>query len=207
MEMEPEEKAEESKRLTIAEWEEIKTLWELGEVTLADLSDRFGISISAVSQGLKRRGATRGSRAREVASAVAEKAITAAVESSFASGKLQKIEDTKRQQYDWTTFIGKATMTALAKAQKDGRAFSTEMQNLKALRIAAVTVGDVMRQRYEILGISEEIEQGAIPVLEIIGMDDERIKNIREAQDLGDDDLLPSLDAELEEIIEDGSGP
>ena len=198
-----EKKTDEGRRLTPAQWEEIKTLWELGEVTLADLSARFGISNSALSQGLKRRGATRASRAREVASAIAEKAITSAAESSFGATKHQRIEETKRQHYEWSMFVAKAGMSRLAAAQKDGRPFSTEHANLKALRLTSAILKDTLDQRYQILDVQNEIEDGALPVLEIVGMDEERIHQIREAQDLGDDDLLPSLDPELEEIIED----
>ena len=198
-----EKKAKETKRLSPVQWEEIKTLWELGEVTLSELSDRYGISNSALSQGLKHRGATRGSRAKELAKVVEKKAAEAVAEIPFSATKQQRIEQTKRQHYEWSEFIGKATMGRLALAQRESRPFSSEMHNLKALRVAAVTVGDVLKQRYHILDVENQVEEGALPILEIVGMDDDRIKAIRETQDLGDDDLLPTLDPDLEEIIED----
>lgn len=52
-----------SKRLKESEWIVISSLWERGEVTLKELSEKFGISEPALSQGLKRRGVKRGSKA------------------------------------------------------------------------------------------------------------------------------------------------
>lgn len=65
MSLEKEEKPikEESKRLKESEWIIVSSLWESGEVNLKELSERFCISESALSQGLKRRGIKRGAKA------------------------------------------------------------------------------------------------------------------------------------------------
>jgi hypothetical protein len=54
------------KRLSATEWATIVTLAERGEKNLRELSEQFGVSISAISKGLKSRGITMGSRLSEV---------------------------------------------------------------------------------------------------------------------------------------------
>lgn len=71
--MKKEEKKIETGRLKESDWLVIVALWERGEVTLQELSDKFGTSKPALSQGLKKRGAVRGSKAYLGAKKITEK--------------------------------------------------------------------------------------------------------------------------------------
>lgn len=73
MEKETETTETSSKRLKDSDWIVVVALWERGEVTLSELSDKFGVSKAALSQGLKRRGAIRGSKAHMGHKKIADK--------------------------------------------------------------------------------------------------------------------------------------
>src|SRR4051812_21461934 len=85
------------KFLTPAQWAEIVALWELGEVTLDELSSRFEISPGGISKGLKKRGATKGSRAKEIADRVTKTVLKAHEDEalSAAEERQRKINETK----------------------------------------------------------------------------------------------------------------
>jgi hypothetical protein len=59
------------KRLAAAEWAEARGLWETGEATLEELSLRFGITERALQAHFRKHSTIKGSKAKEVAAALA----------------------------------------------------------------------------------------------------------------------------------------
>lgn len=54
-------------RLNPSKWAEVDALWELGDVTLPELSDRFDVSTRALQAHFEKNGVVKGSKARELA--------------------------------------------------------------------------------------------------------------------------------------------
>lgn len=90
-----------NRRLTEAEWAEMRELYELGKAQLVDLADQYGVSRQAIHARFKAHGVVKGSRAGEVASAVnkaatgAPSAAGAAVLDRFTDKKGEWIEETR----------------------------------------------------------------------------------------------------------------
>lgn len=178
------------KQLTPAQWAEVVTLWELGEVKLEDLSTRFGISISGLSKGLKARGVTRGSRAHEVAAAVKKTVIAAREEDALTDEqeRQRKIKETRAQHYDWAKGLAQQVMASFAKAQKAGDPFSTEMGNIKVLRQGLAALEIARRERFAVLNADDDLGEGELPTLPIEDLTEEEIKRIQNSD--GNDDLI-----------------
>src|SRR5690242_2181708 len=62
-------------RLKPSAWAEIEALWQAGEVTLAELSDRFGVSPRAIQTHAKKHGIIRGEKTAALAAAVREEVL------------------------------------------------------------------------------------------------------------------------------------
>lgn len=107
-------KEEVGKRLKESDWIVIVALWERGEVTLSELSDRFGISKPALSQGLKRRKAVRGSKAH-----IATKKIQEKVEAEKEK-LVEDIYNFKKRFIGYGNFLADTAMTIVKEAKAPG---------------------------------------------------------------------------------------
>lgn len=103
-----------SKRLRESEWLVVTNLWEMGDVTLKELSEKFKVSEAALSQGLKRRGIKRGSKAH-----LAFKEIE--MKSKEEREKLiEDIYNFKKRFLRYGDFLMTLTMNEITDAKKGG---------------------------------------------------------------------------------------
>jgi hypothetical protein len=58
--------------LTPSQWAEIRALWETGETTLNELSERYGVTTRTLQAHFAKQKAVKGSKAKEIAAAVTE---------------------------------------------------------------------------------------------------------------------------------------
>ncbi|KAA5604422.1 hypothetical protein F1188_16315 [Roseospira marina] len=189
-ETEPGEKKT-GRKLTPAQWALAVEKWELGAVRLADLSAEFGISETALSLGLKSRGATKGRRAaehaRSVSEAVSEAVRETAVKDALDGAELRKkrINDTKKEHYEWSAALSKLAMSRVLKAQKDGTPLSDAEGDLKAIRNAMEIIARGRQERWEILDVPSDIDMAELPELVIRDLTDNEVDELRR-QDEGD---------------------
>jgi DNA-binding transcriptional regulator GbsR (MarR family) len=168
----------EKKGMTEAEWAEAGALWELGEVTLGELSTRFGISRQGMSQGLKKRGVVKNSKARELATVVRSTVVAAVTDQAsetagkFARQRSARIDETKEQHYKWMEVLGRLVMNEFFEAKKANRPFSTADANIRALERAISAIGKAGVMRLELLDANkyEPVEElPELPVKEAVG--------------------------------------
>ncbi|MDX5412769.1 MAG: MarR family transcriptional regulator [Rhodobacterales bacterium] len=145
----------ESKRLSPAEWEALKLLWEYGNHTLADLSEKFGIRKDSIHDRLKRDGVQKGARAHEVGSMVADAENEEIARQAAETSK--RIHATKNDHYNWAEAIGKLVMQELLDAKKTNKPVGLKNDNLSALNKAAKTLETIRKERYTILGLDTEL--------------------------------------------------
>lgn len=197
-----EEKTE--KRLTPAEWEEATTLYELGECTIVDLSNRFGISASAFSQKFRKNGVIKGSRRAEIAKKIEEKVKESAADAagSFASARRTRIEETKTQSYQTQTMIHALTHQIMLEAKKASKPFATIVNDLKALRLASAIIATTRQERYALLNADEDLDQNELPILRF---EDLTADEIEAFQNIDEDDglLAKRQKSEEEDIIQE----
>ena len=180
-------------RLTPAEWEQIVTLWELGMVTLPELSRRYPITEEGLRQGLKKRGAKKGSRSHEVGDAIVE------ATKADAQKRLEKIAETKERYLDYTDIISKLTMKEVSEAVKGRVPLGTKKENITALQKAANTLARMRAEAYDLLGLNDEnANDEELPELAITEYTPEELENIRRGFEVVEDDDLDDEIGEFE---------
>jgi len=201
MSTEPEETGSEdekkSKRLTPAEWAEIRNLYEMGMMKAKDLAEKYGVSRSAISQYFTKHGVTWNSRKEEMEKKVEESVIT------FAMKRKQRIEETKTQTYELDAAINAFSRKLLADAIKGSIPLSTREKELKALHKLAV-VNTLTRQgRYAVLDAEREIDEAELPEIRIRDLSKEEIERLREKDEDELEDLL-SIGGDDDEVVDEG---
>jgi hypothetical protein len=168
-----------SKRLKESEWIVISSLWERGEVNLKDLSEKFGISEAALSQGLKRRGIKKGSKAH-----IAYKEI----EAKSKEEREKLIEDIykfKKRFIQYGDFLMNMAMNAITEAKKDKKPLITTKPDLDAIFAATKIYKTVRNDMFHLYDLynpdtapNEELEFN-------IGVySQEELEDLKEAQEL-----------------------
>lgn len=184
------------KRLTTAEWSEATTLYELGQASLSDLSRRFGISSSALSQYFKNKGITKGSKRSEiedkVKEAITEKAITEAI--TFASLRKKRIEETKAQSYQSISMIAALTAKLVSDTARAGKSIATLEDDLKSLKLASSIISQTRYERYKLLDIDLEVDESTLPVLEIRNLTQKEIEKLRSSDEEDEDFAFPKIE-------------
>lgn len=125
-------------RLKESDWALAVSLWERGEVTLRELSERFGVTEAALSQGLKRRGAKRGSKAH---------LIHKEVEKTLSDERKKMIEEVytfKKKYIRYGDFLMTLTMNLITEAKKDDKKLFNIKNEIETI-IAATKVYKTIR--------------------------------------------------------------
>jgi hypothetical protein len=193
-----------TKRLTPAQWDEARSLYELGDVTMQDLSSKFGISVSAISQKFKTDKVERGSRRKEVAEKATEKAVEKTAEEilSFGQRRKQRIEETKERIYRTSDMIHKLADREMVEANKKGEPIASRAANLKALRLAAAIIESTHKSRAAILEMETDIDELMLPEIIIRDLSDDEIARL---QNKDEDEFAVEVadDIEDEVIVEE----
>lgn len=170
------------KKLSPKEWTEIEELWASGEVTLADLSDKFGMNASYLSQALAKRGIEKGSKADLYKEKYAEKIEEELV--SDAARNIERIKETKDEHYQYSRTIAKLIYARVAQAVRDSVPVSTAKDDILTLKNAMSALQLARVDRWAITGLDKEPDAGdEIPVLPIEEFTDEEIADIQQQQD------------------------
>lgn len=141
---------ETSKRLKDSDWIVIVSLWERGEVTLADLSDKFGVTVAALSQGLRRRGAVRGKNAHASIKKVQEK---------IDQEKDKLIEDIynfKKRFLKYGDVLMNLAMSEITEAKKASIPLSTRKGNLEAIASATKVFKAIRHDMYHLYDLYDD---------------------------------------------------
>jgi hypothetical protein len=190
-----EEEKEPSKRLNESQWIVASSLWELGEVTLKDLSEKFGISEAALSQGLKRRGIKRGSKAY-----LASKEI----ELRIKEEKEKMVEDIfifKKRFLKYGEFLMTLTMNEITEAKKSGGKLVSKKPEIDTIFAATKvykTIRNDMFHLYDLYNTEntgEEQEQFNFGVYS-----EKEIDQLREAQELLDAEMSANNDSNMDSL-------
>lgn len=174
------ETVEPTKRLNEAQWIVVSSLWERGEVTLKDLSEKFGISEAALSQGLKRRGIKRGAKAH-----LAYKEL----EAKHKEEKIKMIEDIwnfKKKFLRYGDFLMTLTMNEISEAKKAGVPLTTKRAEFESIYAATKIYKTVRNDMFHIYGLYDKDKDDEEQSEEFnIGVYSEKeLDNLREAQEL-----------------------
>lgn len=192
-----------SKRMTPAQWAEAESLWESGQVTLADLAKKFNKAEETFSRYFKGKGLKKGAKAAEHAEKVKEKVADAIADD--ATVLAQRIRETKEEHYQMARAIGKLTWREVLKAQSGG-SIAESTPEFKSLKEAMTVLKLVREERWAVLGLDNpDTENDAnLPELVIQELTAEQIEEMQREQeaDLG----LQSLNIDEGSAISDDEG-
>lgn len=169
------------RNLTPSQWAEIEMSYELGKTTAAELSEKYGVTPQALSKHFKEKGIVKGSRVEavkeEAAKTVVEKVAEKVVE--FEQKRHDRIEQTKEQSYNDAVVM---RQLALKKIQASLASGATSL-SIKELREIHDVLINVRKERWAILNIGGDDDEGELPELPISKMTDEEIEEKRAEQE------------------------
>jgi hypothetical protein len=178
------------RKLTEAEWLQVKVLWEFGTATLDDLSIRFGPSKESLRSKIRSEGWVRGSRAHEIAEA------TEASLKGQAAKNVERISAMKEEFLRYDKAIVQLTMRELTKAAAAGTPLGNLKDTMTALQKAAAIISNMRDENFYLFGLYDNEAAGEeIPELGITEYSPDEIAQLQ--RDLGDlEQNLPPAEEE-----------
>lgn len=201
-----------NKYLTPKEWAQAKALWESGELTMDELAAKFEVRRETLSRRFKKEGVTKGSKAEKHAIKMHDDLAKRLSEENEVLSK--RIKQTKEDNFQWLSGLGRLTMKVIADARKADQPLSTVYPELKALEKAAQILRVTRGQLWEILGLDKDdipdfADMPDLPITEMSALEIEELQQKSLDVSLGivdedDDDLLIGQANEDDGIVEEG---
>jgi IS30 family transposase len=178
------------------DWLQIVSLAEDG-VKIREIAETYGVEVSAIYRGLRKR--------RVNLTAIALKAEQEESQKNHQE-TLKRIRDTKDRDYRMTEFLQTQVIKVVSDAQKAGRPVGSELDSVKALKIAMDAIKGGTANKWVLLGLdkAQEDPDAHLPELPIMELSPAEEKAMRDRQNL-EDGLLDeeSAQALLDEIDPD----
>lgn len=193
------------KRLSATDWATIVTLAERGEKNLRELAEQFGVSIAAISKGLKSRGITMGSRLDEVMGEVDD------VARQERERKVKNANASVEQFAKYNDAIVKLMMKRVIDGSQTPGGIATAGAEVLVLKNTLAGLRIAREEQWDILDIKDLLGENAeLPDLNVGEYTPEEIEAIKQANedhyleaqnDEGDeeDQILAEIDAEEED--------
>jgi len=184
------------KRLKESEWIVAVTLWERGEVTLKELSEKFGVSEAAISQGLKRRNAKRGSKAHTVGKAISDKVA------DEKEKLVEEIFEFKKRFIKYGNLLAQLTIAEITEAKSKAEPLVARKGNLEVINIATKNLKNIRSDLYHLYDLNDpDNKPDEIMDFNIGVYTQEDLENIHEANQIlgAGNSNLPDDDEEDED--------
>jgi hypothetical protein len=193
-------------RLDPATWAEIEALWQVGEVTLAELSDRYGVSQRALQAHFHKQGITKGEKSAAIATAVKEEIFKEELDDTDLTVKRAK--DVREAAYTNAVAVEGLIMAQLQAAQKDPSQVLKAASAVKMLSLAAAGLERLHDLKWKALGMDRDsVLPDELPELIIRDLTTKEIEELQAAQEEEDAEsgILPEdseiHDPEADEIV------
>lgn len=179
-------------RVTPKQWAEAEALWESGEVTLEDLVNKFGKSLSTFKRHFDKMGVVKGSKKEALKKRVAEEVVKAAIDDATITAA--RIRETKEEHYKMATGLAKLTWGEILKTKQDGAPVAVATNNLKALDLAMSVLKKAREERWAVLGLDrvDAVDGNELPELVISELTADQIQELRDRDNLEMDEPTKS---------------
>ena len=185
-----------------ATWAEIRALWETGEPTLAELSERYGVSTRTLQVHFEKHGTVKGSKAREIAAAVKEEVFGEMLDDPDL--KLKRAKQTREAAYQNAVVVENLVMAQLQEAQKDPATAYKAAAAIKTLSLAAATLERTHTLKWSALGLDRDSAlSDELPVLILQDLTKKEIEQMRASQTEDDVALDLGVDSKAAEQPDD----
>jgi AcrR family transcriptional regulator len=186
-------------RLTPSTWAKICAEWEVGDVTLAELSDRFGVNKRTLQAHFSKHEVVKGSRAAQLASAVKQELFE--LELDGKDDLTQRAREARESAYKNAVTVEKLIMGQLALAQRDPTQAFKAAGAVKLLSLAAAGLERLHNLKWAALGLNRDsVVSDELPKLIFVDLTEQEIQQIQNGHD--QDDLDDPAPTEPEVVIE-----
>lgn len=177
-----------------SDWRIIETLWESGEVTLKELSEKYNCSMVTLTKHFKANGNRKGARAEDLRRAVQKHAeIQAQTEAAVISERIHK---TKEDHYKMAEALAKLTFGEIVKMRQNETPYRQAQQDIKTLLLATEALKKCREERWVVLGLDKDaVDEQSLPELTLHTLTAEEVQQIRENQ--MEDDLEMGIEDEV----------
>lgn len=190
------------KQLTPKQWAEAETIWELGEMTIADIAAKFSISKTSVDRHMRKYGIVHASKSAAHKKLIAEEMMKASV--TDATVVAARIKETKEEHYKMAAGLAKLSWAEILKAKQGSLPFSVAINNLKALDSAMTVIKKAREERWAVLGLdrADYIDEGGIPELVISELTADQIDELRNRDHTEFDDLpIEPIQPDIDDVV------
>jgi hypothetical protein len=186
-------------RLTPSTWAKISGEWEIGDVTLAELSDRFGVNTRTLQAHFAKHEVVKGAKAAQLASSVKEELFK--LELDGKDDLTQRARETRETAYRNAVTVEALIMGQLSLAQRDPSQAYKAAGAVKLLSLAAAGLERLHNLKWTALGMNRDsVVSDELPKLIFVDLTDQEIKEIQQGHDQDDqDDPAPN---EPEPVVE-----
>jgi DNA-binding transcriptional regulator YdaS (Cro superfamily) len=137
-------------RLNPATWAEIESLWQVGEVTLAELSDRYGVSQRALQAHFHKHRIVKGEKSAAIAAAVKEEVFKEELDDTDLT--VMRAKDVREAAYTNAVMVESLIMGQLQAVQKDPSQVLKAASAVKMLSLAAAGLERLHDLKWKALG-------------------------------------------------------
>lgn len=178
-------------RLAASVWAELRAYWEVGDHSLAELADRYGVSARAIQTHVSKLGSIKGSKAAEMAADIQEKVLQDGLENR--DKLVSRAKETRDGTYSNAKIIEDLVMAQLQLAQKDPTQAFKAATALKALSLAASALERLHATKLRALGLDRENAlPDELPVLQFRDLSPDELQSLHERDD--EDEIDRSID-------------
>lgn len=204
-------------RLSPSTWTEIRGLWEVGDVTLPELAERYSVNTRTLQAQFAKRKVIKGSKAAELAAVVMKEVVKR--ELGDKDTIAHRARETREAAYINAIIVEGLVMAQLALAQKDPAHAHKAATAMKTLSLAAATMERTQTVKWRALGLDHENAVGEeMPELIFRDLSKEELTALQERDEPDEDSdlgipLAPSSTGsgfaddeidESDEIVEEG---
>lgn len=193
------------RRLTVSDWAEIEELWQLGEHTLVELGEKFGVTPEHLSRELAKRGIKKGTKAGVIKERVQE--LVANKQMERAAQNVERIQETKEDHYSYAKALSRMMFTIIATRVKNKQSVAGVKEEVRTIRDALQGMEIARKERYAILGLDKDEKAGdeitPLVIKEMTAEDVEQLRN-RQRMESGDPDLA-EVDNLIDSLGDDGT--
>lgn len=164
-------------------------------VSVKEIAKQFAVSEATVYRGLKLRHVD----PREIAAQAAQE-----LANKDKQKIIERIRETKDNDYRLTEFLQKQVVTTIVNAQKEGKRVGSVIDDVKTIKIAIDALRAGTENKFRVLGLDKENENAdaVLPELPIRDLTGEEIAAMRNRQNIEDGITLDDADlAEIEDAL------
>lgn len=170
------------KRLTPADKEKIRVLYESGEFVVADIAPLIGVSEKSISNEIRKGQIVKGAQVERLRAAIRDELKKEA--EADAKELAKRIRESKEEVYRYAKALDNQVIKEIADARTAKLPVSSAAPNIKTLKLAAEHFKITKDLRWAALGLDkDEADVTEIPILEVDELTDDEIEDIRSRQE------------------------